>query len=149
MKEDTNYTDIFYNEEGSFSPILRTDGNMEEDIAHIRNIYMEAERDYFNLLLSDEEIRQMFNEELLNSPNDVLFDKAITYQRRLECGELETNEEIAMMNEMSPEERDDYHMKVLARAEGIMCLLFAAIRDRARIRTLCRVIKAESKGMKK
>ena len=42
------------------------------------------------------------------------------------------------MESMSPEEKDAYHLLKLERAEGLMCLLFAAARDKAKILELVR-----------
>ena len=52
---------------------------------------------------------------------------------------VETLEELEQMKNMSPEERDSFHMRKLEHAEGLMCLYFAAARDKALIRELVRV----------
>jgi hypothetical protein len=59
-------------------------------------------------------------------------------QTLLETGELETLEELEQMNDMTPEERDVFHMKKLEHAEGLMCLYFAAARDKVLMKVLIR-----------
>jgi hypothetical protein len=123
---------ILYDEDGSFMPMGSNHGNISGELADLRNTYMEAEREYFERLLADSYIREYF-EECMDKPADELFDRAMAIQDRLETGELETAEEKQAMRTMTPEEADALHMNRLERAEGIMCLLFAAAKDKVRI----------------
>jgi len=132
-----NLDGIMYNEDGTFKPLTASHGNISGELAHLRNTYMEAERDYFEHLLAIESIRNQFL-ELVDEHADNLFDRAIKIQEQLEYGNLETNEEKTAMQSMSKEAREAYHMEKLARAEGLMCLLFAAARDKALILELVR-----------
>ena len=124
---------IMYNYDGTFRPFVGHHGNISIDIADHRNTYMEAERDYFALLLSNKEIREYLRDLLYNYSADEMFDEAVSIQDRLESGNLESEEEKLQMKSMSPQERDEYHMQKLIYAEGLMCLLFAAVRDKALI----------------
>ena len=128
--------DMYY-EDGSFKPLTASYGNISGDVETYRNTYMEAEREYFIKLLEDPEIREEF-ESYENYTSDELFYYAMDIQRKLEYGELETPEEIKLMASMPLEEADKYHMRKLEQAEGMMCLLFAAARDKALIYTLVR-----------
>ena len=70
---------------------------------------------------------------MLNYDNDKLYEIAMEIQEKLETGDLETNEEKEQMKLMTPQERDSFHMKKLIEAEGMMCLLLAAIRDKVKV----------------
>lgn len=127
-----NLEGIMYNEDGSFKPLTASYGNTSGELAHYRNTYMEAEREYFEQLLSVESIRDEFS-KFMNCGSYALLDEAIKLQTMLEYGNLETLEELEKMKSMTPEERDNFHMKKLEHAEGLMCLYFAAARDKALI----------------
>ena len=133
--KDISLDGVMYNEDGSFKPLTGNSGNIDGELAELRNTYMESEKKYFEHLLSDPEIYVHFT-SLLNENSDELFRYAVNFQQSLEYGNLETPEELAKMENMSPEERDKYHMSKLEKAEGFMCLLFAAARDKVRIREL-------------
>ena len=92
---------------------------------------MEAEKDYFLQLLADERIRNYVAELLYNCSPDNLFDEAMKIQEKLETGNLESEQEKLQMQSMTTKEREQYHFEKLIYAEGIMCLLFGAIRDKA------------------
>ena len=50
MEEKNNLADSFYEQDGSFIPRTGSSGNTDPELAHIRNTYMEAEREYFLFL---------------------------------------------------------------------------------------------------
>jgi len=54
---------------------------------------------------------------------------------------LETKKDLQLMENMSPEERETYHMYRLEIAEGMMCLLFAAARDKISILELLKTYR--------
>ena len=113
--------DIMYNEDGTFRPFLGHHGNISGEIADYRNTYMEAEKDFFSALLSDEQIRNYIRDLLENGSTDDLFYQATVIQEALENGRLESPEEQNQMNEiMSPEEREQFHLNKLIYAEGLM-----------------------------
>ena len=126
-----NLDGIMYDSEGNFIPITASHGNMDGSLAHLRNTYMESEKLYFEQLLTDPAISREFR-RLINERSDDLFECAMEIQKRLEYGELETQEEKVRMQTMTPEERDAYHMQKLSKAEGLMCLLYAAAKDRVK-----------------
>ena len=137
-------TGILYDEKGEFIPQTASHGNVNGDLAYLRNTYMEAEREYFETLLAIPEIREKFM-EYLDCSSDYLFAEATRIQDKLENGELETKEDIERMKSMSSEEKDLYHLKRLEYAEGLMCLLFAAARDKVFILTLVHVPSGRSR----
>lgn len=128
----------WYTKEGNFIPLTGRHGNTNSKLSYLRNTFMEAERNYFEYLLSIERIRNKFI-TLLDEHSDDLFDYAVMLQDRLEYGELETEKDKKLMQSMTPMERDDYHMKNLEYTEGLLCLLFAAARDKEKIKELIRV----------
>ncbi len=65
--------------------------------------------------------------------SDSLFEDAIEIYKKIESGELESEDDKIKMASMSSTDRDNFHMKKLEQAEGLMCLLLAAARDKARI----------------
>lgn len=144
MNENINYGSMMYDENGSFIPQTGSHGNMSEKLAHLRNTYMEAEREYFECLLSDKSVRDEFL-TLLEIHADNLFDYALTIQEQLEYGNLESEEEKSKMKSMSSEQRDAYHMQKLERAEGMMCLLFAAAKDKVRVLELIKLPEGRSR----
>ena len=127
-----NLESIMYDTNGNFVPLTASHGNINSELSLLRNTYMEAERDYFEHLLTNDVIRNKF-EKLLqyDSPNYINF--ALQLQENLENGTLETREELEMMRTMTPSERDNFHMKKLEEAEALMCLLLAAVRDKVKI----------------
>lgn len=135
-----------YNEDGSFRPLQGISGNVSDELADFRNIYMEAEKEYFETLLSDEKLRDYF-ESLIDEHGEELIKTAKKLHSMIEFGELESKEEVEMMKQSTPSEREKYHMHKLEEAEGLMCLLLAAARDKVKIKTLIMVMKQrESKG---
>lgn len=125
----------FYNADGSFKPQTASHGNISGSLAHLRNTYMQAERDYFEHLLAIDEVRDEFF-QYMNYDSDALFEAAIKIQEKIETGQLETSKELEKMKSMQQEERDNFHMQKLEQAEGLMCLLYAATRDKALIKEL-------------
>ena len=114
---------IFYDEKGKFIPIGDEWGNINPKISDLRNKYMEAEREYFLSLLENEKLYSHFL-EILEYSDDELFREAEKLRNKLENGELESDEDKEKMAKMTPEERDQEW------AEGNLCLLLAAIRDK-------------------
>ena len=127
-----NLEGVLYDKDGSFMPLTGNNGNVDFDLANLRNAYMEAEREYFERLLAIPKIRNTFM-AFMKEDAHALFNRALIIQENLENGNLETDDEKAKMKAMSPEEREEFHMKKLENAEGIMCLLLAAARDKAKI----------------
>lgn len=133
---------IMYNEDQTFKPLTSTHGNVNGDLASLRNVYMEAERDYFEQLLVIDRIRERFL-DYVELDSESLFRAAIDIQNKIEEGTLESKEDIERMKSMSPGVRDEYHMSLLEQAEGLMCLLFAATRDKVELLDL---VKTNSGG---
>ena len=123
----------FYKEDGTFQPLVDNYGNTSGKIAHFRDTFMEAERDYFESLLLDQKVRDEFYLMIKILSNEELFDAAMKIYHDLETGNLETSDDKKLMESMSAEEADSFHMHKLEAAESYMCLLLAAIRDKARI----------------
>lgn len=121
-----------YNKNGEFIPYGSSTGNINGELAHLRNTYLTAEKDYFLKLLENKGICQYLM-DLINEPAEVLFNLAIEIQNKLETGNLEDETDLKLMASMSPEEKDKHHMKNLEIAEGKMCLLFAAASDKVKI----------------
>lgn len=130
--EEKNPALDMYYDDGTFRPLVASHGNVSGDIAYYRNVYMEAEREYFTKLLERDDVRGMFI-DYLNYSSDELLYAAKIHQERLENGELETREELEKMKSMTPRERDKYHMYKLESTEGLIALLLAAIKDKALI----------------
>ncbi len=122
----------FYSGDGEFSPIISKHGNVDADLADLRNTYMKAEREYFITLLKKKEIRDQFAMWAYsgNYTADEIFEKAMLLQDDLENGKLYTPEEEERMKQMSPEERDKFHMSRLENVEGLIALLYAAAKDK-------------------
>ena len=130
---------ILYNENNEFIPLTSKNGNINGDLSHLRNTYLEAEKKYFEKLLEDEEIRNRFY-SFIHYDSEKLFQYAMEIQYKLETGFLETKEELEKMKSLSPEQRDALHNKNLESAEGLMCLLFAAARDKVNILELVKTL---------
>lgn len=127
------HDDIMYEDDGTFKPFVGHHGNVDGGIAYHRDTYMESEKDYFLQLLADEKVRKYIKNLLYSGSPDDIFYEAIQIQERLESGKLESEQEIKKMKLMTQEEREQYHLQKLEHAEIKMCLLFAAIRDKALI----------------
>ncbi len=135
-------SDGFYYEDGTFRPLTSRHGNIDSELSHLRNTYMESEREYFKFLLSEEKIRNAFQKLIMNYNSEELFKEAISIQNKIETGILETKEDLEKMKTMTPEEKDDYHMMLLEHAEGMMCLLLAATRDKVRMLNLVKALES-------
>lgn len=135
MKEEkkVNLDGIMYDEQGNFVPLVGRHGNISGELAHLRNTYMEAEKSYFEELLSDSKIREEFS-KLVELESEDLFNLAMEIQSKLEFGTLETPEDLAKMQNMDSVSRDAYHMARLERAEGMMALLYAAAKDKVKLK---------------
>ena len=134
---------VLYNEDGTFKPLTASHGNINGELAHLRNTYMEAERRYFEELLSDEETHSLFV-SLIDSDVDNLFNYAMKVQERIENGDIESEKDKIKMRSMTPSEREEYHLEKLEKAEGILCLLLAATRDKAKILEYAKVREGSS-----
>lgn len=126
---------LFYGDDESFKPLLSNHGITDGELAHYRNTFMSAEKEYFLELLKDDELREEFI-LLINEDDDFLLREATKLQDKLENGELESREELELMKTMTSEEREKYHMRKLEIAEGKICLLYGAVRDKALIKAL-------------
>ena len=135
MNDKTNLESGFYNADGTFNPLTASHGNIDGSLAHYRDTYMQAERDYFGQLLARDEVRDRFV-QYIDYDSDMLFSAAAKIQEQLETGQLETMEELQQMQSMQPEQREAFHMRKLENAEGLMCLLLAATRDKVLIKEL-------------
>lgn len=140
--EKVNLEGILYNEDGSFKPLTGKHGNISDELAHARNVYMEATREYFELLLADKEIREIFV-TLTNEHGESLITAANVIRDRLENGMLESKEELEEMKKMSPEERDEFHMRKLEKAMGLMELLYAAAKDKVKMIELVKNVESK------
>lgn len=128
----------WYTKEGKFIPLTGRHGNINSKLSYLRNTFMEAEREYFEYLLSIDRIRNKFI-SLLDEHSDDLFDYAVMLQDSLEYGEIVTEKDKKLMQSMTPDERDAYYMKKLEYIEGLLCLLFAAARDKTKIKELIKI----------
>jgi len=135
MNDKTNLESNFYNADGTFKPLTASHGNIDGSLAHYRDTYMQAERDYFGQLLARDEVRDRLV-QYVDYDSDMLFSAATKIQEQLETGQLETMEDLQQMQSMQPEQREAFHMRKLENAEGLMCLLLAATRDKVLIKEL-------------
>ncbi len=135
-------TGNLYNADGTFRPLTANHGNMNGYLANFRNTYMEAERSYFEHILTIENIAERFL-NLLDKDTDTLFDYALKIQEQIETGSLGTEEEKRAMEKMSPAAREKKYMQLLEWAEGIMCLCLAAAKDKVRVEELIKIENVE------
>lgn len=145
MEEQIKELDkYFFDKDGKFIPRTSSSGNVSGRLAHLRNVYMEAEHEYFLELLSnyyfDSDFLNTFIDFIYNTSSDGIFSYAEKYMKRLENGELETRED---MEKKSPEDRDKVHMHNLETAEAMITLLFAAASDKVKILELLLQMKDE------
>ena len=126
-----------FDENGSFIPLTDNYGNTSGEVARLRDDFLKAEKDYFIELLSDEMMYKQFV-DLIEQDPEYLFNYAMGLQEQLEQDNIETLEEKEAMKLMTPEDREKFHLKRLEDIEGFICLLLAAIRDKALILTLTR-----------
>lgn len=128
---------IFYDSEGNYMPLNSNHGNTDENLSILRNSYMEAEKEYFEELLSDDEIKETFLKIVENFDNpESLFREAMKLQNQIENGMVESQKDFEKMKNMTEREREEYHIRKLERLEGTMCLLFAAAKDKVSIEEL-------------
>ena len=132
---DHNY-EPYFDEEGNFVPIGRSSGNVDGNTAHLRDTFLESEREYARALLSDPEIINFFRTKITDYSPSHLIEQAVEIQNQLESGQLETEEERKTMEKWQPEERDEFHMEKLEQAEKELILLFAAISDKVILKEL-------------
>ena len=138
-----NLEEVFYDEEGKFQPLTDTaHGNTNGELAHVRNTFMDTERERFLELLQDNKVLERFI-DLLTLDSESLLEEAQKLQEELEYGEIETREEQERMKSMTLEERDQFHMDNLTRVEGLIILLSAAARDKVKILELIKTMDAD------
>lgn len=125
----------FYNNDGSFNPLTSSHGNISKNIADLRNTYLEAEKEYFEALLQDKEIFNWFN-EMLQYDSETLANFAINEIKKIECGELLTQEEIREQENMTFEEKDNIYINKLSTSEAKIALALAAIKDKVLVKEL-------------
>jgi len=122
-------------ENGEFIPQTAHHGNISGEVAHLRNVYLTAEKDYFTELLQNEDMLEYLR-KVINCSSDYLFEEAVKEINKLENGELETEVEKQRMEKMSGKQREMYHIAALSLSEGKIALLLAAIEDKALIKML-------------
>ena len=81
-EQKINLDGIMYNEDGTFKPLTASHGNISYELAYLRNTYMEVEKDYFEHLLTDENIRNYFI-SLIDKDSETLFAYATQIQTQL------------------------------------------------------------------
>jgi len=133
-EEETNLIDIYFTD-GKFVPLTSNDGNVDETVANYRDTFMNAEKGYFIEILGEEKYIEVLN-GLLNYTSDELFEAASNIMYAVESSTLGTDEEKKNMKFMKPEEREKYYLGLLTGAEVKLCLIFAAIRDKVKIKEL-------------
>lgn len=102
--------------EEKFVPFNNNHGNVDGEIAYLRDTFLNSEMEYLKHLLSSESIRKNM-EELLNYNNpELLYKKAIERIEKIENGEV-----------------DEKHLPII---EGEITLLLASIQDKALINEL-------------
>lgn len=97
------------------SDITPYKGNVSGDIAHLRDTFLTAEREYVTELLKSEDMRELIAEINQNSP-EVLFDMAQSLVDKVEMGQI-------------PEDQ-------MVRTEQQLTVLLAAIQDKVLIKDL-------------
>lgn len=97
------------------SDITPYKGNVSGDIAHLRDTFLTAEREYVTELLKSEDMRELIAEINQNSP-DVLFEMAQSLVDKVEMGQI-------------PEDQ-------MVRTEQQLTVLLAAIQDKVLIKDL-------------
>ena len=132
-----------YNEEGLFKSLTSSHGNIDGELSHFRNTFLEVEREYFKALLSDKDIRNMFQELASSYNNEQLFETAMEIYNNIEMGTIETKEDLEKMKSLTPAEKDSYHLRVLEKNEGMMTLLLAATTDKVKLLELVKTIESE------
>ena len=125
-----NLEPIFYNLDGSFKPIGRTDGTTDERLKRIRNTFMENEREFFLELLNDPKECRVLANHANGKNTDDLFKEALSIMKKLEYDDLETHEEKEMMKKMTREDRIRFHEERVYNAEALVCFLFAHAGDK-------------------
>ncbi len=135
-EKKVNLEGIFYDAVGNFIPLDGNHGNADEEVSLKRDVFMTLERDRFEELMADAEIRELFTRLIEEKDANELALSADYLMEQLETGELETYQEKEDMKLMTPEEQDEYHMKKLEKAENLLILLEAAIQDYAKIKIL-------------
>ena len=113
------------NEDNKFKPRTANHGNVDGDIALLRDTFLSAEMDYFKELLKSEENLDTFL-SLLDYPPDKLYDEAVYRISQIELGLIRENE--------------------LSTKEAEITFLLAAIQDKARILELVKTMDIDKEN---
>ena len=117
------------NDKEKFVPLTSNHGNIDINIAHLRDEFLNAEIDYYIELLIVPEIFNQFV-VMIDYPPELLFEEAMKRMNAIENGEVE---KFLGQDEKVSEEQ---HLKNLEYLEGIITMLLGAIRDKAMIKEL-------------
>ena len=112
-----------------FSPLTSSHGNVNGEIAHLRDTYLDAETDYYIELLKVPEIFNQFV-VMIDYPPEALYEDAIKRINAIENGEVE---KFLGQSENVSEEQ---HMNNIELLEGTAIMLLGAIRDKAMVKEL-------------
>jgi len=99
-----------------FYPYTSSSGNVNGEIAYLRDVFLNAELDYFKELLKNEKIREQFILLMIDYSPEKLYAEAVKRINSIELGEVK-------------EEKLDI-------VEGEITLLLAAIQDKVLIKEL-------------
>lgn len=113
--------------EGKFVALDAPIVDLDREKVRIRDEFMSGEREFLKeLLLSDrifcKEMMNIIRKEKIDSKKAL--DLAVELYERIENGTLESKDELEEMDSMTPEERDETHLKNLIQAEKTMCIFF-------------------------
>ena len=110
--------------ENNFIPLTASHGNVDGDIANLRNIFVSAEMDYFEGLMKVDKNRELFL-DLLDYPPDGLYKEAMKRINMVESGMVKENE--------------------LDVVEAQITFLLAAIQDKVKLLELVKIRNLDSK----
>ena len=113
------------NEDNKFKPRTANHGNVDGDIALLRDTFLSAEMDYFKELLKSEENLYVLK-NLLDFPPDTLYEEAMYRISLIEMGLIRENE--------------------LSTKEAEISFLLAAIQDKARILELVKTMDIDKEN---
>ncbi len=121
---------LFY--EGRFIALDDQSGSLDKEKLRIRDEFMSSEREFVEELLTNDRefcksVFELMRKEKVTS--ETALDIAVEYYKKIEEGTLESRSELEAMKSMTPEEREEAHLKNLVEAEKIMCLFFMMAGD--------------------
>ena len=125
--------------EEKFVPLTSNHGNIDGNIAHLRDEFLNAETDYYIELLRVPEIFNQFV-VMIDYPPESLFESAMERMNAIENGEVE---KFLGQDEKVSEEQ---HLKNLEYLEGMIVMLLGAIRDKAMIKELILIKEQEQEN---